>query len=45
MLTFGYLCSGHSDELRPFAMWPALPASDYYDRSDASAGHRRVYSP
>ena len=31
----GYLCSGNPDRLRPFAMWPALPASDYYSRSDA----------
>jgi hypothetical protein len=31
----GYLCSGTPDRLRPFARWPAFPASDYYGRSDA----------
>jgi len=35
VLTFDYLCSGNSDELRPFAMWPTFSASDYYGRSDA----------
>jgi hypothetical protein len=31
----GYLCSGTPDRLPPFALWPALPASDYYGGSDA----------
>src|SRR5262249_26341592 len=28
MLALGYLCSGSPDRLPPFALWPALPASD-----------------
>ena len=32
----GYLCIGLPDRLPPFAMWPALPTSDYYGGSDPS---------
>src|SRR5947207_244732 len=28
--SIGYLCSGRSIRLPPFALWPAFPTSDYY---------------
>ncbi len=35
MLAFGYRLHWNPDELAPFAMWLAFPASDYYGASDA----------